>query len=242
MLIKFKKFHASGNDFVFIEQDIVFTTNQIQFLCNRNYGIGCDQLIMINKITNNIDICEHFIEIYNQDGSNAKMCGNAMLCLASYLKNNQTTTIYIKNGASVNIKRMRNIAQIEMPDAKIIGNMINIGNLHKVFIINDKSQIDEKSSDEYNKNYVEITGENEVFITTVERGSGKTLACGSGICATCYYLYQTGVVRSNIIKVKTNGTEIAKRFGINDKISVEISENIKLTGSWNFVFSGKIEI
>ena len=77
MLIKFTKMHGLGNDFVVIDavrQHINLTTNAIKKLADRNHGIGCDQVLLIEPPSDkNIDFN---YRIFNCDGSEVEQCGN----------------------------------------------------------------------------------------------------------------------------------------------------------------------
>ena len=85
--IKFTKMNGLGNDFVILDYEEYQKTNlspdKLAFkLCNRNFGIGADGLIIVNPDTDKADISWIF---YNSDGSVAQMCGNGMRCFARYI-------------------------------------------------------------------------------------------------------------------------------------------------------------
>lgn len=86
----FTKIQHNGNDFIFIETDSFdqrydFSRNVIVRLCNRNFGIGADGLILITK-----NGCDNLkVDIYNSDGSKANICGNALISLGEYLYENE---------------------------------------------------------------------------------------------------------------------------------------------------------
>ena len=88
--IRFHKMHGCGNDFIFIDIDSLdhrydFSENLIVRLCNRNFGIGADGLILITR-----NGCDNLkIDIYNSDGSKANICGNALISLGEYLHTNK---------------------------------------------------------------------------------------------------------------------------------------------------------
>jgi len=86
MKIAFRKMHGLGNDFVLLDnRDELFSLNinKIKILCDRHYGIGCDQLIIIeNPEHPEADV---FMRIYNADGHEAGACGNATRCLGYLL-------------------------------------------------------------------------------------------------------------------------------------------------------------
>lgn len=84
-MISFCKMQATGNDFVIINalsQNFRYSYfNLAKFLCNRKYGIGADGVIFIEK--SDVAVCK--MRIFNQDGTEAGMCGNGIRCLAKYL-------------------------------------------------------------------------------------------------------------------------------------------------------------
>ena len=81
--IAFKKMHGLGNDFVVIDRrrsDVAIDDGVARALCDRNTGIGCDQLILIEPPR---DPAAHaFLRILNADGSEAEACGNGTRCVA----------------------------------------------------------------------------------------------------------------------------------------------------------------
>jgi diaminopimelate epimerase len=86
MLIKFSKMHGLGNDFVVIDainQPVALSAEQIRFIANRNFGIGCDQLLLVEKpISANADFK---YRIFNADGSEVAQCGNGARCFARFV-------------------------------------------------------------------------------------------------------------------------------------------------------------
>ena len=83
MKIKFWKYQANGNDFVIVDNrkgEIKFTGEQIQRICNRNFGIGADGLMTVNSS----DVAEFEMEYYNSDGKISSMCGNGGRCIAMF--------------------------------------------------------------------------------------------------------------------------------------------------------------
>ena len=86
MLIKFTKMHGLGNDFVVIDavrQQINLTPKVIQQLADRNRGIGCDQILLIEPPSEkNIDFN---YRIFNCDGTEVEQCGNGARCMGRYI-------------------------------------------------------------------------------------------------------------------------------------------------------------
>ncbi|MDD3266963.1 MAG: diaminopimelate epimerase [Burkholderiales bacterium] len=92
MLLKFSKMHGLGNDFIVINNLInnyQFTKEQIAFLADRKFGIGCDQVLIIDNPTDSIS--DFYYKIYNADGSIAGQCGNGARCFIRYVHENKLT-------------------------------------------------------------------------------------------------------------------------------------------------------
>lgn len=86
MLLKFSKMHGLGNDFIVINNlanNYQFTSKQIAFMADRKFGIGCDQVLIIDNPTDNIS--DFYYKIYNADGSVAGQCGNGARCFIRYV-------------------------------------------------------------------------------------------------------------------------------------------------------------
>lgn len=85
-VIEFSKMHGLGNDFVVIDainQNINLTTEQVRFLSNRNLGVGCDQLLLIERpLTSHADFR---YRIFNADGGEVEQCGNGVRCFARFV-------------------------------------------------------------------------------------------------------------------------------------------------------------
>jgi diaminopimelate epimerase len=93
--IEFLKMNGAGNDFVIIDQRLNqynLSTQSLIDMCDRNYGIGCDQLITIN----NSDIANCHMTIFNNDGTTSEACGNATRCVAAIIFNENSTLLQIK--------------------------------------------------------------------------------------------------------------------------------------------------
>lgn len=82
--LPFLKMHGLGNDFVVLDarrRDLHLTVAQRQWLADRHFGIGCDQLVTLeNPVDPTADI---FMRLHNADGSEARACGNATRCIAA---------------------------------------------------------------------------------------------------------------------------------------------------------------
>ena len=106
MTIHFSKLQSLGNDFLIIDKsslDFSLTANAIERLCQRNYGVGADGLILFEKKKDD----RASMEFFNADGSCASMCGNGLRCLFLETKVEQIET-NTSNGIFFAITKERN--------------------------------------------------------------------------------------------------------------------------------------
>lgn len=86
MKIRFSKMHGLGNDFVVIDainQPVSLTTDQAKFLGNRHFGVGCDQILVVERAQGaGIDFR---YRIFNADGGEVEQCGNGARCFARFV-------------------------------------------------------------------------------------------------------------------------------------------------------------
>ena len=93
MVIEFTKMHGLGNDFVVIDaisQSIDLSTEQIIKIADRHFGVGCDQLLLVEKP--NIQAAEFRYRIFNADGGEVEQCGNGARCFAVFVRDKGLTT------------------------------------------------------------------------------------------------------------------------------------------------------
>ncbi len=86
MDLRFTKMHGIGNDFVVIDairQNVALSRNQIRFLADRHFGVGCDQILMAAPATE--PGTDFRYRIFNADGGEVEQCGNGVRCLAVFL-------------------------------------------------------------------------------------------------------------------------------------------------------------
>jgi len=86
MNVNFTKMHGLGNDFVVINaitQSIEFDTETVKYLTDRKMGVGCDQLLVVEKSP--VDDCDFRYRIFNSDGSEVQQCGNGARCFARFV-------------------------------------------------------------------------------------------------------------------------------------------------------------
>lgn len=86
MNLSFTKMHGLGNDFVVIDainQHVKLTTHQIRHLADRRFGVGCDQLLLVER-SQQVD-CEFRYRIFNANGREVEQCGNGARCFARFV-------------------------------------------------------------------------------------------------------------------------------------------------------------
>lgn len=89
-MVTFTKMHGLGNDYICINcLENILAENKLpqiaRYMCNRNFGIGADGLILVQEST----IADIKMRIFNKDGSEAEMCGNGIRCFAKYIYDNK---------------------------------------------------------------------------------------------------------------------------------------------------------
>ena len=216
---------ALGNDFIVINaliKKIIPSRALIKKLADRHFGIGADQVLIIEKAKNKK--ADFHYRIFNADGSEAEQCINGVRCLGKYLYDKKYT-----NKKHLNLSSVVGIAHISLesngevtaeipapilPPKKIsllvkqqalhyklkvaaktikIG-ALSVGNPHAVLrvkSINEAPMILAHAIATHrlfpqgmNVNFVEIISPQHIKLRTYERGTGETLACGSGAAAT----------------------------------------------------------
>ncbi|NOR79250.1 MAG: diaminopimelate epimerase [Methyloprofundus sp.] len=90
MLIEFTKMQGLGNDFVVIDamrQELSLTAEQIRFIADRHFGVGCDQLLLVEEARDSD--ADFRYRIFNADGSEVAQCGNGARCFARFVRDKQ---------------------------------------------------------------------------------------------------------------------------------------------------------
>ena len=92
MVLDFTKMHGLGNDFVVfnaIDQDVRLSAAQCRFIADRHFGIGCDQILLIEAPRE--PKTDFYYRIFNSDGSEVEQCGNGARCFARFVRNKGLT-------------------------------------------------------------------------------------------------------------------------------------------------------
>lgn len=260
MTIKFFKYQGTGNDFVILNNlsnEIgTLTTQQINFLCDRKFGIGADGLMLLSKKEG----YDFEMIYYNADGNESSMCGNGGRCLVKFaydqgikkieyhflaidgeheadIDNDGTVSLKMKDVETVDEHKNHAVLDTGSPHyVKFSSNVQDIDVVEEGREIRNRKEYAEKG---INVNFVETVDEGTIYVRTYERGvENETLSCGTGVTAAALMSAHNDN-GFNEVKVKTPGGYLSVEF---DKISNTHFENIWLSGPAEFVFSGEIEI
>ncbi len=93
MLLKFTKMHGAGNDFVVVDgvrQQVHLTPEQLRLLADRHFGVGCDQILLVEKSQN--PAVDFRYRIFNADGGEVEQCGNGARCFVRFVHDHKLTT------------------------------------------------------------------------------------------------------------------------------------------------------
>ncbi len=276
---KFHKMHGCGNDFVIMGYTNLHAED-IQLICDRKYGVGCDQLILLKYDDAQSDLYDCEMIIFNSDSTIANFCGNGLRCVGKLLfsseKFQNKKELKIKSGEkivriwkegdfiSTNISSPKyswreipfssnnllkdNLLIVEKYHNVLGGGFcVNVGNPHIVFFVKnfdfDYEEIGSEISnmnifpEKINVNFAQILNDKEILLQTYERGSGLTIACGSGSCATFICAYKQKLINNDSIKIhflKGRNEDFLK-------ISCNENEEILMTGPATSVFEGRFK-
>ena len=112
MLLKFTKMHGIGNDFVVIDaisQKVALTTAQIRQLGDRHFGVGFDQLLLVEESTRSD--AQFRYRIYNADGGEVEQCGNGARCFARFVHETGMTS-----SRTIPVETARGLIQLMLED------------------------------------------------------------------------------------------------------------------------------
>ena len=93
MLLKFTKMHGAGNDFVVLDgvhQKLLLSPEQLRLLADRHFGVGCDQILLVEKSQN--PAVDFRYRIFNADGNEVEQCGNGARCFVRYVHDHKLTS------------------------------------------------------------------------------------------------------------------------------------------------------
>ena len=276
--LRFTKMQTCGNDYIFLENfngEITCPESLCVTFCDRHYGVGADGIILMERS----DVADAKMRMFNADGSEGRMAGNALRCVGKYLYDNgfvnrenitvetgsgiRTVMLYTTNGkvtsACVDMGRAVldtaalkfTIPEREVVDypVRIAGRPYNItcvdmGNPHCVVFCDRVDAVDigfigprfehaPYFPERINTEFIRVVNPSTIKMRVWERGSGETMACGTGACAAVAAAIANGLCeKSRDITVRAKGGELIVHY---------TDEEVTLTGDAKLVYTGEIE-
>ena len=259
MKVPFFKYQGAGNDFVMIDnrsQQYQFSTQQIQQLCDRHFGIGADGLILLE----NSSTADFKMIYFNSDGRESTMCGNGGRCIVAFAKYlsliTRTTTFEAIDGMHYAEIIKDNYIRLQMKDVSSVERynndfVLNTGSPHYVKVVENINTInvyEEGKKIRYsepfkaqgiNVNFLQIVDENTIIVRTYERGvENETLSCGTGVTASAIVASILFNKPKYSVSVSTKGGTLQVDFELKNNIY----QNVFLSGNAEYVFNGEIKI
>jgi diaminopimelate epimerase len=283
MKLKFTKMHGAGNDFVVIDginQHIAFTAAQWKFLADRRFGIGADQILVVEKAQSaGVDFR---YRIYNADGGEVEQCGNGARAFVKFVTEKGLTAkhaIKVETLSGVIELRLESDGRItvdmgapilqagDIPfdtqglQGKADGNdtlwpldvngktswisIVSMGNPHAVQVVDDTESApvlaDGPSIERHprfpkraNAGFMQVVDPGRIKLRVFERGTGETLACGTGACAAVVAGIRRGLLHSPVA-VQMHGGELTIAWD-------GVGKAVRMTGPAAHVFDGEIDV
>lgn len=276
MKLKFTKMQGVGNDFVVIDayrQPIPLSEAQIRFLADRHFGVGCDQLLVVEQPT--VADADFRYRIFNADGGEVEQCGNGARCFVRFVHDRKLTEkneIRVETARGIIRPRLEGNGQVTVdmgaprfaPDEipfsateqaltyalDVTGNTVEVGalsmgNPHAVQLVADvdnapvaqQGPLIERHArfpQRVNAGFMQVVDQHHIRLRVYERGSGETLACGTGACAAAVHGIRLGLLASPV-QVSMRGGDLSIRWDGGDS-------PVLMTGPAVTVFEGEIAL
>ena len=276
----FIKMHGIGNDYIYVDEFLYKAPADIgdaaRLASDRHTGIGGDGLILIQPS----QIADCKMRMFNADGSEGRMCGNAIRCIARYMLERHPEicpgdTVRIETLSGIKIVTAQRDAEgkpsmlradmgapglspesipvltatpqdlsIEVPGFSGRGVCVSMGSPHIVFFIDsDPSELDiahigpaiESHSlfpERVNVEFVQVQPDGSLKVRVWERGSGETMACGTGACATAVAAMLKGRTPQRTATVHLRGGDLIIEWNPDNN-------RVYMTGPAALVFEGE---
>ncbi len=257
--MEFFKYQGAGNDFILVDNraglfqvDKNLSTESIEKMCDRNFGIGADGLILLEE-----DSVTDFAMVYfNSDGNESTMCGNGGRCIVAFAKylnvfSDSSCTFKAIDGLHA-AKLSGDLVELQMIDVQQIEEIgddffLDTGSPHYVSFVENVDTMDLISAakairynDRFkavgtNVNFVSVA-DDYLSVRTYERGvEGETLACGTGVTAVALVAHLKGKNTNDCSsRIQVKGGELVVAYSKEDTGF----SNIWLKGPAEQVFSG----
>lgn len=235
--MRFTKMHGTGNDYIYVncfEENVPDPQALAIAMSRYHFGVGSDGLVLICPS----DTADFTMRMFNSDGSESEMCGNASRCIGKYVYERgltDKTTVGLMTGAGLkqlmlNVQDGRvqsirvdmgapelkpELVPVALPGDQVMGrpltidgvtydiHCVSMGNPHCVIFVDDPDKTDVERigraienhplfPSRTNVEFVQVVSRDHLRMRVWERGSGETLACGTGACASLVAAAATG--------------------------------------------------
>ena len=280
MTLQFSKMHGLGNDFMVVDgirqklpaNALPLPAERIRTLADRHFGIGFDQLLVVQPAT--APGVDFRYRIFNADGSEVNQCGNGARCFARFVRDQGLTdkdSIRVETAAGQMTLNLTGDGQVTVdmgaprwapkdiplkaseeaetyfivagPQAFEVG-AVGLGNPHCVLLVENIDTAPVESvgplleshpdfPERVNVGFMQIVDRGHIRLRVFERGSGETLACGSGACAAVVVGQRRGFL-DDTVQVDLPGGSLSIHYAGQG--------GILMTGPAAHVYDGRIEI
>jgi len=276
MRLEFTKMHGLGNDFVVfnaITQQVDLTPEQLRFITDRRFGIGCDQILLVEAAQDSS--CDFHYRIFNQDGGEVEQCGNGARCFARFVRDQGLTDkdtidvstysgrirLFIEGNGDVRVnmgrpetspekipfkaERQAPTYPLEVAGETLQIGAVSMGNPHAVVRVADVAEAPvarlgplleahPRFPNRVNVGFMEVCSPQHIRLRVFERGTGETLACGTGACAAVVTGRIQGLLDSRV-RVTLSGGDLVIEWGGKE-------QPVWMSGPATSVYQGSIEL
>ncbi len=276
MELTFTKMHGLGNDFVVIDatrEPVELTPEQIRFIADRHFGVGCDQLLLVAPPPSpDLDFT---YRIFNADGGEVEQCGNGARCFAVFVREKGLTdrdVIRVATaGGPIELKvepdgqvtvdmgaprfepeaipfvaeERADVYSLAADGQTLEASVLSMGNPHAVLRVDDvesapvselgpKLEHHPRFPNRANIGFMQVVDRGHIRLRVWERGSGETLACGTGACAAVVAGRQRGWLDDKVTVSLPGGDLVIRWAGE--------GEPVMMTGPAVSVFEGRMKL
>ena len=276
MKLKFSKMHGLGNDFVVLDgirQPLALTPEQLRYLADRHFGVGCDQILLVE--TAEQPGVDFRYRIFNADGGEVEQCGNGARCFVRFVHDAGLTAkreIRVETQSGIITPRLEDdgnvtvnmgiprflpaeipflgdgeavIHALDVADETLEISVVSMGNPHAVQVVDDVDRAPvgvqgplienhARFPQRVNAGFMQVVERHAIRLRVYERGSGETLACGTGACAAAVAGIRRGLLDSPV-RVTTRGGDLTIAWA-------GLGQPVMMTGPAVTVFTGEIEL
>jgi diaminopimelate epimerase len=256
---------GAGNDFVvldFTKHAFELGKKQIQRLADRRFGIGCDQILVVERpLRQDVDFR---YRIFNADGGEVEQCGNGARCFVKFVHARGLTAkreIRVETLGGVIVPRLEDdgevsvsmgppavlqlLEELQVEEKPIQVSIVSMGNPHAVQVVLDIKRAPVTTQgpalehhprfpNRVNAGYLQLRDRHRIALRVWERGAGETLACGTGACAAVVAGILRGLLDSPVTVQARGGTLTVSWAGGDNAVWMK--------GPANSVFEGEIEL